>query len=147
MCCDVYLFWLSVHAQQCAEECLTYEAEDRSTVDEIEEWLSEIKDDLGVPGSGVESLLEDIIPVKAGPTTPPVGGRGGGEKSRHSTTKKPRQAIKSRRPISKYHSRRVPDEFEDVLEAIRNKKTSDDDEDVALPAHHPLFQNEYVCLS
>lgn len=51
--------------RQCAEECLTYEADDRSTVDEIAEWLEEIAQDIGDHSdSGVESLLKDIIPVK-----------------------------------------------------------------------------------
>ena len=55
-------------ACQCAEECLTYEAEDRSTVDEIEEWLDEIVEDVRGSDSDFESLLEDIIPVKGAPS-------------------------------------------------------------------------------
>ena len=53
---------------QCAEECLTYEAEDRSTVDEIAEWLDEIVEDVRGSHSEFESLLEDIIPVKKAPS-------------------------------------------------------------------------------
>ena len=59
---------------QCAEECLTYEAEDRSTIDEIEEWLDDIVEHVGVPDCGVESLLEDVVPVKRG-RKPSVGAR------------------------------------------------------------------------
>lgn len=44
---------------QVTEECLTYDADERSTIDEIEEWLAEVYED--IQEDSPESLLQDIV--------------------------------------------------------------------------------------
>ena len=93
---------------QCAEECLTYEADDRSTVDEITEWLGEIVEDIRAHAGGVESLLDDIIPVKPSPLK-----TSGGTLLGRNKTARP---SKSPSPTKSPHDK--------LLESIRNHNTT-----------------------